>query len=119
MIIGNRDLNPLVSGLLLISDLTEWFECRSEDITLCKSLEATPNQMMGGAAVGNIPTESSYFGKCCYYACTFISWSAGGTGDHRISFDPTSRFLDCIMLQPQKLFFLLRTWYHLQGEEGT
>lgn len=33
--------------------------------------------MIGGTAVGIIPTKSSYFGKCYYYACTFISWLEG------------------------------------------
>lgn len=54
--------------------------------------------------------------------CVYFYQLAGGTGDHRISFDPTSlrrRFLECILLQPQKLLFLLRTWYHLQVEGGT
>lgn len=43
--------------------------------------------MIGGTAVGNIPTKSSYFGKCYFMR---VVLSAGGTGDHRISFDPTS-----------------------------
>lgn len=71
--------------------------------------------MIGGTAVGIIPTKSSYFGKCYYFYQL-----AGGTGDHRISFDPTSlrrRFLECILLQPQKLlfFFALGTTCKLRG----
>lgn len=58
-----------------------------------KSLEATPNPMIGGAAVGNIPTESSYPRSRRTLANVTIMrvlLSAGGAGDHRISFDPTS-----------------------------
>lgn len=108
-----------MSGFLLISDLTEWFECRSEDIIMCKSLEATPNQMIGGTAVGIIPTKSSYFGKCYYYACTFISWLEGpvttGFPFTRPHCDDVSWSVSCCSHKSYYSFFALGTTCKLRG----